>query len=98
MATLDSTSTDAEITAAYMDNCGYREDDSATMAAAFVTACTAMMVRGISRFQHGEEGMHFSLEDLRALIKDAQAFVREKGGVSAGGAGALHANLQNFRG
>ena len=97
MASLDSTSTDAEVTAAYMDNCGHREDDSATKAAAFVTACTAMMVRGISRFQHGEEAMHFSLEDLRALTKEAQAFVREKAGVSGGGAGALHADLRNFR-
>ena len=97
MATIDSTSTDADITAAYMGNCGYREDDSATMAAAFVTACMAMMARGITRFQHGEEALHFSPEDLRELVKDAQSFIRSKGGVTAGGSGVVRVSLQRFR-
>jgi hypothetical protein len=98
MATLDSTSTDAEVLAAYMDNCGYREDDSSSMASAFITACTAMMARGVSRFQHGDEGMQFSLEDLRALMSDAKDFVRQKGGVTSGGGGVIHLDTSRMRG
>jgi hypothetical protein len=44
MATLSSSSTDAEVQAAYDDNASYEEDASATKARAFVTAC--IILRG----------------------------------------------------
>ena len=47
------------ITAAYRDNMAYAEDGSVTKAKAFVTACTAMLSRGIRRIQHGGEDLEF---------------------------------------
>jgi len=75
MATIDSTSTVAEITAAYLDNCGYYEDGSPTMAKVFVTACEAMLQRGIAQINDGEQLLRFSTESLEKAIERAKSFV-----------------------
>lgn len=97
MATLDSSSTTAEIAAAYLDNAGYFEDASVTMAKAFVTACTAMLTRGITVLEHGGERMEFSPRDLRAMIDDAKAFTVSNAGIADGGGGVHHADFREFR-
>jgi hypothetical protein len=95
MATLDSTSTTAEITAAYLDNCGFREDDSAAMARAFITACTAMLARGIRSISHGfGERLDFSPEVLRALIQDAQQFIAND---TANAGGVKFVSFEDYR-
>lgn len=45
MSTLSSSSTDAQVWAAYDDNASFEEDGSATKAAAFVTACRILLRR-----------------------------------------------------
>ncbi len=45
MSTLSSSSTLAEIKAAYADNASYEEDASTAKAAAFVTACRLLLIR-----------------------------------------------------
>ncbi len=97
MATLDSSSTTAEIAAAYLDNAGYFEDGSVSKAKAFVTACTAMMTRGITVFEHGGERMEFSPRDLRALSAEAQKYVGSNAGIADGGVGIHHADFREFR-
>ena len=47
VATISSASTTQQITAAYLDNCGYLEDDDLAMARRFVTAVMAMLARGV---------------------------------------------------
>lgn len=94
MATIDSTSTTAQITAAYLDNCGYYEDASASKARAFITACTAMLARGMRAIDHGGERLEFSPADLRALITEARKYIAE----STGNAGGVKfASFENFR-
>lgn len=79
MSSITSASSTAEITAAYLDNCGYLEDDSAAMAARFVTACTAMLARGITRSESPEGGhLEFDPVVLRQLAADARTFVGSK--------------------
>ena len=97
MATITSVSTTAEITAAYLDNCGYEEDGSMAMAKAFVTACRAMLTRGIRVIDKGGERMEFATETLQSLITEAQRYARQNAGVDAGGAGTKFADLRDFR-
>jgi len=98
MASITSASTEAQISAAYLDNAGYEEDDSLSMAKAFVTVVLAMMKRGISRIKHGDEIMEFDNESLRALLANARQFVADKSGPDAGGAGVRAFDLSSFRG
>lgn len=67
------------------------------MAKAFVTACTAMMTRGITVLEHGGERMEFSLRDLAARSDKAEAFVVANAGIAAGGSGIHHADFREFR-
>ncbi|MFQ5493775.1 MAG: hypothetical protein ACE5EX_00175 [Phycisphaerae bacterium] len=97
MATINSTSTTAQIRAAFLDNCGYFEDRSVAMASRFVSAVTAMLVRGISVVQDGEHRMEFSPRDLRELASSARRYVAAHAGVAAGGAGIRHVDLRCFR-
>lgn len=97
MAVVDSTSTEAEIAAAYLDNCGYVEDDSLAMARRFVTACMAMKKRGLKRFQQGPTEMEFSMESLREDIREARQFITGKTAVGSGGAGYTAVGFTNFR-
>jgi len=97
MATITSASTEAQISAAYLDNVGYEEDGSLSMGKAFVTVVLAMMKRGISRIKHGDEIMEFDNESLRALLEDARQFVADKSGPDAGGAGVRAFDLRGYR-
>lgn len=97
MATVTSASTTAQIAAAYLDNCGYVEDDDSAMAKRFVTACMAMLKRGVRTIEHAGERMEFSPPDLRELIKEANRFIGARAGVAAGGSGVKHASFKDFR-
>lgn len=81
-STISSASTTAQITAAYLDNCSYFEDESATKARAFVTACAAMLSRGMRVLQNGEERLELDPQTLRLLMQQAQEYAGRMGGVS----------------
>jgi hypothetical protein len=97
MAILDSTSTNAEVRAAYFDNCGYFEDSDTAMARRFVTACIAMQSRGITSIAHGDERIDLSPKDLRELQKRAEQFAASRLSVDDGGSGTTHVDLREFR-
>ncbi len=97
MATIDSSSTTAQITAAYLDNCGYAEDASVAMAKAFVTACVAMRVRGITKLDNAGELMEFSIGGLKELADEARRFINANAGPAAGGSGVKHVDFADFR-
>jgi len=97
MATITSSSTTADIAAAYLDNCGYYEDSDADMARRFVTVLTAMLSRGMTAFQNGEQRMEFSPRDLREMIREARQFVAANSSPADGGAGVTYCDMQNYR-
>lgn len=73
MATLTSASTDAQVIAAYEDNCSYAEDDSITKALAFKTA----VMFYIRRFpvSSGREGQNVSFESLKTQLEEVNSFI-----------------------
>lgn len=77
MATLSSTSTLAEVLAAYRDNASYEEDGSVAKARAFITAVRFQLGYAQRERKGGASGAEheFNLEMLREELKDARAFV-----------------------
>lgn len=71
MATLNSSSTDAEVWAAYDDNASYEEDGSRAKALAFLTACRILRRR--LPISGSRDGQSISRESLDA---EAQAASR----------------------
>jgi len=97
MATITSSSTTAQITAAFLDNCGWFEDDDADMARRFVTVCTAMLSRGITEIEFGGERTEYTPSVLRELAADAKLFISGKATVATGGAGVKFTSFEDFR-
>lgn len=92
MSTINSTSTDADIRAAYLDNCTYSEDGSVDKAKAFVSACRAMIVRGITVIDQAGERLEMSPPALQREITEANRFV----GLNSAGR-TVFRDLRSFR-
>jgi len=81
---------------AYNVNASYREDNDATKAAAFITACTRLigllptMSRQSARFE-----LSFTPSELRMARQDAQRFLQAANQYANGG--ARYFSLENFR-
>ena len=75
MSTLTSSSTLADVQAAYDDNASYLEDNSVTKARAFVTACIFLMRRKAERSRHGPAEHEFDIESLRLQLKEARRWL-----------------------
>lgn len=92
LSTLSSSSTDAEVLAAYDDNASYEEDGSTSKAAAFITACRFLLRKPKRMAEDGAE-----IEYDRGLLRDelarAQAFYAAN--VSTGA--AIHTDFSSFR-
>ena len=98
MAVIDSTSTTAQIEAAYLDNAGYFEDADAAMARRFVTACEAMLRRGgLAGYGVGSQNSRFNPDNLEKSIARARKYVADQAAATAGGAGVIHADFRDFR-
>lgn len=98
MAVLDSTSTTADIEAAYADNAGYLEDADPAMARRFITACEFMLRRGgLAAYGIGSQNSQYRPDNLEKSIARANKFIAGQAGVSAGGAGVLHTSFEDFR-
>lgn len=70
-STLSSTSTFAEVNAAYDDNASYREDSSRVKALAFVTACIFLArLTPLSASRDGQSTTKESLMDERRMADD----------------------------
>jgi hypothetical protein len=66
MASLSSTSTIAEIEAAYADNAGYAEDNSPSKARAFITACRLLLLKRPTEAGSGTDRLVLSPEQIAA--------------------------------
>lgn len=97
MASISSASSNAQVVAVYMDNCGYREDASASMASAFATACRAMLRRGVRRIEFAGEIMEFEPRVLRDLAREADVYAAADAGPAGGGSGVKHPDFRDFR-
>lgn len=99
MATVDSSSTDAEVIAAIEDNASYREDDSETKCRAFVTACRVYLRRNLV-VQGTADGLSIQINPqfVRDELQSAQKWLDSinSGNLSATGR-VRHYSVQNFR-
>ena len=78
MASVTSSSTVAEIEAAYIDNGSYVEDASASKCRAFITAARALLIRLPSTATKGANTLSFNLENIKDELKSAQAWLEAR--------------------
>ena len=102
MSTLTSTSTLAQVTAAYDDNASYAEDDSVSKCKAFITACRIILRRVPKRASHGGrtagEEIEFDPTMVQAELERALAWLIGADDASgSGGGGIVHCDLRGFR-
>ena len=96
MSTLDSTSTLAEIIAAYADNAGYAEDGSTSKAAAFCTACRLLLLKLPKHSSSGTASGHevdFDLVQIRGELDTAAQWLSLKSETGV----IKHYSFENFR-
>jgi len=77
MPSLTSSSTLAQIKAAYADNASYIEDGSATKARAFITACRLLICQLPAKVLKGGSEVDLDVRLLADQIADAQAFLTQ---------------------
>ena len=98
MSDLSSSSTLAEVQAAYDDNASYEEDSSIAKARAFVTACRLLLRRVPSLMRDGEKHeIQVDLKNIQAEMQRAQRWIAGAAGVGSGGAGFVQSSFENFR-
>jgi hypothetical protein len=94
---LSSTSTDAEVWAAFDDNADYEASGSSAMALAFRTACRYLMRRRPTEIGRGNRSI--TMESLQQLYKDAGDWITLHPSTSAnGGSRVRYLSMENFRG
>lgn len=94
MSTLTSSSTLAQIEAAYADNASYAEDDSLAKAKLFETACRLLIFKLPRSAGHGDAQV--TLNDLRDELRDVQSWIAQKGSNTTN-PGVIHADFTEFR-
>lgn len=77
MADLTSSSTLAEIEAAYEDNCLYDVDNDTTEARLFIQACRYLMRRYPQQQNEGDASIRFPLEQIEEQEKDAVSWLAQ---------------------
>jgi len=103
---LSSTSTLAQVQAAYDDNASYEEDGDAAKARAFITACR-LLIRRLARSVEKSSGsirqrVELELAQIREQQAAAQAWLAVHGGAktpdgTTAGAGARYFSFEDFR-
>ena len=98
MSSLSSTSTYAEVKAAYYDNASYEEDASVSKAAAFITACRFLLQQDPKKAGWREgSSQEWDPEVLERQMNEARAWKASQVAVTAGGPGSIYASFENFR-
>lgn len=100
MASLDSTSTLADIKSAYADNASYAEDGSAAKARAFITACRLLLLKLPRKAAFAGQAGHEIELDTKLLadeIRQAQQWLTLNSGTAAGSVTTLVPS-KDFRG
>lgn len=93
-STLSSTSTYAEVKAAYRDNASYREDSSRTKALAFVTAC--IFLADLEPMSSARDGQSMTKESLLEQQRKAEEWLTSN--PDSSGAGSLRVRFGDFQG
>lgn len=93
---LDSSSTYAEIEAAYLDNAGYDEEGSTAKAKAFVVACRLLMLVWPKRADHGDTRLETSIEQIQAELTAAQRWLATHP-TDGAAARVKHVDFRNYR-
>ena len=91
MSTLSSSSTDAEVEAAYDDSASYLEDESTAKAMAHVTAGTILLRRLASEMRQGSTQLRYEPK----LVQDSVALARAYA-VASGATGSPRVVRVNF--
>jgi hypothetical protein len=76
MSTLNSTSTLAQIEAAYADNASYAEDNSVAKARAFVTACRLLLLKYPNRTGTPQADLETSIDLIQKEKKAAEGWLQ----------------------
>lgn len=99
MASVTSSSTVAEIEAAYIDNGSYVEDASVAKCRAFITAARALMIRLPSTATKGANTLSFNLENIKEELKAAQSWLeaRDTSGADLPGPAITYAQFRSSR-
>lgn len=100
MATLSSTSTLAEVLAAYDDNASYEEDGSAAKAKAFVTACRLLLMKIPKRSEwQGVAVTEYDPEQIRQAMEAARVYALANAAPADGGGSydVIHVEFGDFR-
>ena len=100
---IDSTSTDAEVWAAYDDNASYEEDASPTKCRAFITACRVILRRRPATASRGTAGggsQAMSYESIKSELDSARDWLQSHPDTVANGGRAMarFASFEDFRG
>jgi len=96
MSTLSSSSTWAQIKAAYDDNASYEEDSSVSKARAFVTACRIILRRMATKAKNGDSEVEFDTRIVQDEMKAAQKFVATVDPIVSQGS-VIHTTFEDLR-
>jgi len=97
MSTLSSSSTDAQVLAAYDGNASYEEDGCRAKADSFITACR--ILRNRLPLSAGRGPQTFTRESLQAEIEVAQRWKDAHPATTGSGSGRVrYLSMENFRG
>ena len=95
MSSLSSSSTLAQIKAAYADNASYEEDGSVSKARAFVTACRLLILRlPALAEQVGHSKIENDVAQFRKELEAAQGYIAT---TSENQGQVIHADLGGYR-
>lgn len=98
MSTLTSSSTSAEIEAAYLDNASYEEDEDVGKCKAFLTACRIILFKRPQRSAHRGAGseMQWDLRLIQKEIDRAEAWLAAQAGMSGATDNVVHPDFSFF--
>ena len=87
MSSLTSSSTLAQVKAAYIDNASYAEDVSVTKAKAFVTACRILLLKLPAEAGTRESHVRLNPELIQKEMAEARTWIAANDTASTGSAG-----------
>jgi len=97
MGAINSDTTEAELEAAFNDNASYLEDISTVKAAAFITVCTALMLRASSSSK-GTFSATWNRQVLMDLREEARLWLEARDTSYRAGPTVKNPSFKRFRG
>ena len=96
MAALSSSSTDAQVWAAYDDNAAYDVDESVSKAEAFIEACRILLRRRPNQVSVDGTSTTFEAGAIQEALNDARKWLATNN-TSANGGSVRHLDFRNLR-